>query len=325
MGVGVICGLLAGALWGLIFLFPRLLPEFSAAEQMTGRYLAFGFVSCLLCWPVWRQLRLRLTRADVNALLKLSLVGNVMYFFCVALAVRYAGVAPASLVVGILPITITLASAWRPPYSALPHPPLALKQLLWPMVVVAAGLVCINVDAFQHAKLEFRTYTQVALGVTSALAALACWTYFAVANARYLQTQRHFSSHEWNNLTGLMTGAWALILLPWVMSSSPESATPRPWNFFILMCFTMALGASVIGAALWNVASRRLPITLTGQLIVSETVFALLYGFVHAQRWPRLLEWAAVMLLICGVWWAVKRHAAAPSLAHNAKTDGDIG
>jgi EamA domain-containing membrane protein RarD len=53
MAVGVMCGLLAGALWGLIFLFPRLVPEFSAAEQMIGRYLAFGLMSCLLTWPIF--------------------------------------------------------------------------------------------------------------------------------------------------------------------------------------------------------------------------------------------------------------------------------
>jgi len=90
------------------------------------------------------------------------------------------------------------------------------------------------------------------------------------------------------------------------------------------MCIVVALGASVIGAALWNMASRRLPITLSGQLIVSETVFALCYGFVHAQRWPRILEWAAIVMLIAGVCWAVKKHAVPAGLTPNAVIDGEM-
>lgn len=323
MAVGVMCGLLAGALWGLIFLFPRLVPEFSAAEQVAGRYLAFGLMSCLLTWPVWRHLRQRLTRADIHALLKLSLVGNVLYFFFVALAVRWAGVAPASLIVGILPITITLLGAWWIPQTPSPQRHLPLGQLFLPLLLVLAGIVCVNLDVFHYAALESRTQVQVGLGVVAALAALACWTYFAVANAHHLQLHRHFSSHEWNHLTGVMTGFWVLILLPLVGLTSPETPNPRSWGFFVLMSCVVALGASVIGAALWNMASRRLPITLSGQLIVSETLFALLYGFLHAHRWPRPLEWAAVFLLIGGVCWAVKKHAANASLSHNTLIDGD--
>ncbi|MNY46200.1 Inner membrane protein YtfF [compost metagenome] len=59
---------------------------------------------------------------------------------------------------------------------------------------------------------------------------------------------------------------------------------------------------------LWNSASRRLPLTLSGQLIVFETLFALLYGFVYLQRLPTLLESLAIALLIGGVLWAVRRH-----------------
>ncbi|MEG1117846.1 MAG: EamA/RhaT family transporter, partial [Janthinobacterium sp.] len=51
------------------------------------------------------------------------------------------------------------------------------------------------------------------------------------------------------------------------------------------------------------------PVTLSGQLILSETLFALLYGFVYAQRMPRPLEWAAMLLLTAGVLWSVRRHA----------------
>jgi hypothetical protein len=57
------------------------------------------------------------------------------------------------------------------------------------------------------------------------------------------------------------------------------------------------------------------PMTLSGQLILFETLFALLYGFIYQQRLPRLLESAAIVLLIAGVLWSVRVHAVQKQLA----------
>jgi len=62
---------------------------------------------------------------------------------------------------------------------------------------------------------------------------------------------------------------------------------------------------------LWNAASRYLPLSLSGQLIVFETLFALLYGFLHEGRWPRGLEAAAIVLMLAGVLWSVRLHRPA--------------
>ena len=63
----------------------------------------------------------------------------------------------------------------------------------------------------------------------------------------------------------------------------------------------MAVVASILGNAFWNRASRLLPLTLTGQMIVFETLFALLYAFAWQRRWPSLLELLAIVLLVGGV------------------------
>lgn len=59
----------------------------------------------------------------------------------------------------------------------------------------------------------------------------------------------------------------------------------------------------------WNIACRRVPVTLPGQLILFETLFALLYGFIHQHQWPRPLQWAAMVLLASGVRWSARVHA----------------
>ena len=57
----------------------------------------------------------------------------------------------------------------------------------------------------------------------------------------------------------------------------------------------------MLGNALWNRASRLLPLTMVGQMIVFETLFALLYGFLWEGRWPTGLEAIAMVLLVSGV------------------------
>ena len=86
-------------------------------------------------------------------------------------------------------------------------------------------------------------------------------------------------------------------------------ASGRDWTLFWTVNGLLALGASVIGNHLWNVASRKVPLTLSGQLILFETLFALLYGFVYKQQPPRGLEVAAMVLLAVGVLWSVRIHA----------------
>ena len=50
------------------------------------------------------------------------------------------------------------------------------------------------------------------------------------------------------------------------------------------------------------------PLTLSGQLIVFETLFALLYAFIWRQSGPNLLEGAAIVLVVGGVCWSMRQH-----------------
>ena len=131
-------------------------------------------------------------------------------------------------------------------------------------------------------------------------------------NARYLQRNPHFSSNEWSALYGISSGALSAALTAAALLVGGigwTSGSGRVWGTFWAVNAAVALGASLIGNNLWNMASRRLPLTLSGQLIVFETLFALAYGFVYDGRWPRPLEIAAIALLIAGVGWSVRLHA----------------
>ena len=56
MGTGVLYALAAGLMWGLVFVGPLLLPEYPAALQSVGRYLAFGLIALPLAWADRRGL-----------------------------------------------------------------------------------------------------------------------------------------------------------------------------------------------------------------------------------------------------------------------------
>lgn len=306
---GVLCGLLAGAMWGMVFIVPELLSAFSPLEMAVGRYIAYGAIALGLMLPRLGRLYARLERSDYAALVRHALAGNIVYYMLLALGVKLAGVAPTSLIIGVLPISVTLMG--RKDHGALP-----LRQLALPLLVAAAGIACINVDVFMHAGAAGSSTLQTLLGVLCATGALLCWSWYTLDNARYLKRNPHFTSAEWSALYGLSSGLIALLigaaaLAVWhgdVLGAAGK-ASGRDWTMFWITNSLLALGASVIGNHLWNIASRRVPVTLSGQLILFETLFALLYGFIYKQQWPRPLEAAAIVLLAAGVMWSVRVHA----------------
>ena len=315
MWTGVGCGLLAGAMWGMVFIVPELLAAFSPLEMAVGRYVAYGAIALLLMLPRLRNLVGRLDRSDYFALLRHALAGNIVYYMLLALGVKLAGVAPTSLIIGVLPIAVTLMG--RHDHGAVP-----LRQLAMPLLVTGAGIACINIDVFQHAAAAGTSLSNTVLGVVCATGALLCWSWYTLDNARYLKRNPHYSSAEWSALYGLSTGLIALVLGAMALAifhgdvtGAGGAASGRDWTLFWTCNSLLALGASVIGNHLWNVASRRVPVTLSGQLILFETLFALLYRFIYKQQFPRPLEIAAIVLLIAGVTWSMHVHAQEEELS----------
>ena len=294
---GTAAGVLAGALWGLVFIAPRLTPDFSAVQISVARYLAYGLLALPLLLPVRRQL-LKLSRADWIALVWLGLTGNVIYYICLAVAVNLAGPAPTSLIIGLLPVVITLVGTREA--GAVP-----LKRLLLPLLLVIAGVVAISLNGLV---LSPSDWLRQGLGFLAAAGALLCWTIYAVLNARCIARLPDISGQTWSLLLGIVTAAECSVFAVPAFLLSPVPADRGTWLTFLGVSFGIALLASVIGNSLWNFASRRLPLTMTGQLVVFETLFALVYSFGWEGRWPKPLELIAIAALLGGVWWCVSRH-----------------
>ncbi|SFG01702.1 Threonine/homoserine efflux transporter RhtA [Duganella sp. CF458] len=295
ISLGIIAGIIAGAFWGLVFLAPELTRGFTPIQLSAGRYVAYGLIAAILVSRSWRRLFATLTWREWKALAWLSFTGNIIYYFFLAKAVQTGGIAMASIVIGLLPVVITLVGSRDA--GAVP-----LRSLLPSIALSTAGLSCIS---WQHLQ------SGSPAGLLYASGALASWTAYAVGNSRWLARLQSVTPHEWSMLTGLVTGAEALLLAVPALSSGAPQHSASEWLYFAAVVTSVAILCSIIGNGFWNYASRALPLTLTGQMIVFETLFAALYGFLWEARWPTIVETLAMGLLVSGV--------ASCALAHGPK------
>jgi drug/metabolite transporter (DMT)-like permease len=285
----------------MVFIVPELLPAFSSLELAVGRYIAYGAIAFGLAAPQLGRLFGKLTGAHYVAMVRQAMSGNIIYYLFLAVGVKLAGVPATSLIVGMLPISVTLFG--RNDQGAAP-----LRALAWPLAMVGAAVIAMNADVFMHAKEQGGDPFVTFLGVLCATGALFCWTYYALDNARFLKKHPEFSGALSSGVISLVIAVVAFVLYGDQVTGAAGVASGRDWTKFVIANFLLALGASVIGNHLWNVASRRVPLTLCGTLILSETLFAFLYGFIYQQRLPRPLEVLAIVLMVAGTAWSVSVH-----------------
>jgi drug/metabolite transporter (DMT)-like permease len=296
---GLACGMGAGALWGLVFLAPEVISGFSPLQQAVGRYLAYGALSLFLIAPRWRSIAARLTPRLLWALAWLALAGNLFYYVLLASAVQMGGIAMTSLVVGFLPVAVTIIGSREA--GALP-----LRQLAPSLLLCVAGALCIGWQAVVMPG-DGPVATRLT-GFFCAVGALASWTAFAIGNNHWLRRQPDMPAQDWNLLIGLATGAQALLFLPVVLLIGLGDHDAAAWTKFASVSFAVALLASIVGNMLWNRMSRLLPLTMVGQMILFETGFALLYGFLWERRLPTPLEGTAFLLVIGSVITCITAH-----------------
>ncbi|MBD9379043.1 DMT family transporter [Pseudoxanthomonas sp. PXM04] len=309
MWVGTLYALAAGLMWGLVFVGPLLLPEYPAALQSVGRYLAFGLIALPLAAFDRAELR-RLRAADWREALKLAAIGNLLYYLCLASAIQRAGAPVPTMIIGTLPVVIAISANLRNGHrdGRLPWGRLAPS-----LVLIVLGIACVNQVELQALRDDPQADPwRYASGALLALIAVACWTWYPLRNADWLRAHPDRSPRAWATAQGVAILPLALLgyaLLWGVMelrgADFPMPLGPRP-EFFIALMVAIGLFASWLGTLCWNQASQRLPTALVGQLIVFETLAALAYAFMLRGQMPRPLTLIGIGLLIGGVLWAVR-------------------
>jgi drug/metabolite transporter (DMT)-like permease len=294
-------------MWGLVFVAPILLPEYSPIALSLGRYLAFGLVALALAWRA-RAALATLTRDQWRVALALAAIGNLVYYAALAAGIQAAGAPLASVIIGTLPVVIAVTAnrtAVRHREARLPW-----RALLPSSVLIAIGILGVNHEEVSRA--EAFVGTRHVWGIALTLVALAAWTWYPIRNARFMKAHPDVSSGTWATAQGLATLPLALgvaVVYGLFLGATLPPATwtplgPRPWAYVGLM-LAMAIGASWLGTLLWNRASRLLPTALAGQLIVFETLAALAYAYSLRGSAPGLVASGGIVALMLGVILAV--------------------
>ncbi|MCH5549857.1 DMT family transporter [Pseudomonas syringae pv. syringae] len=298
---GIAYGVCAGLCRGVIFLGPQLTPGLSGLQFAVLRFLCYGAISAALLMPRWKRICAKLTMADWKSLFWLSLIGNLIYYALVGTSVQLVGIATTSLIVGLIPVFVTLAG--RHDLNAV-----SLHKLVPSLCCAVGGVVLISWHALINGD-RHDTLTNTA-GILCAAGALVTWSWYAVSNARRLAQVASVSSHDWALLTGVMTGAQSMLLAAPVLGLQAGTHGDSEWLHFYLVAGGVALLSSVVGGACWNQASRLLPLALSGQVLVIETLAALVFGFLWEHRLPDSYEISAIALLVTGVVWCLSCHRA---------------
>ena len=305
---GVLYALLAGLMWGLIFVGPLLVPEYPAVLQSMGRYLALGLIALPLAWLGRARLR-QLSVKDWWTALALTMMGNLIYYFCLASAIQRTGAPVSTMIIGTLPVVLPVCANLL--YSQRDGK-LPWRRLFPALICIALGLVCVNVAELQHGLPDFSPW-RYGSGIVLALIAVVCWAWYARENPdkppmMWATAQALVTLPL--SLVGYIAACW------WLQGQHlnfPLPFGPRPAVFIALM-LAIAVLCSWVGALCWNVASQRLPTVILGPLIVFETLAGLLYTFLLRQSLPPLLTLSGILLLVLGVVSAVRARPEKPVL-----------
>ncbi len=319
---GLLFALAAGLMWGLVFVAPVMLPGYAPALLTVGRYLAFGLIAVPLALALDRRALRELRPGDWWEAAKLSLIGNFLYYLCLSAAIQRAGAPLPTMIIGTLPVVIAICANHR---NRVRDGHLPWAKLTPSLLLIAAGLACVNRDELAVLQAEAGDPRRYAEGALLAIAAVACWTWYPIRNADWLRAHSDRSPRAWATAQGLVTLPMALVgllLLALAYLMAPGKLIPADYAFplgdrplaYVGLMAAIGLCSSWLGTLCWNEASQRLPTSLSGQLIVFETLAALAYAFAWKQRMPPPATLAGVALLIAGVVWALRikpvKHAA---------------
>jgi drug/metabolite transporter (DMT)-like permease len=295
--LGIAAGVGAGAFWGMTFVAPLLLPGVGHTDLTVGRYLSSALLSLgfLVFMALRGRLRLPTARQGLDALW-LSVLGYTGYYLVLVWSVEAVGAALPALIVGTIPLWMMLLG--KPQH-------LRWAALLPGLLLTAGGLSLMVMQPDGEAMVGGPGLWS---GIGWAVLAMVSWTAFGLLNARWMRRHPDVDSTLWANWLGVAAGLGSLGL--WVVDGSPVGTlVARPdFGLFVAVCVVTGIGAAWVASVLWNVASRRLSTSLLGQLIVSETVFALIYAFAWKRDWPAPLQLLACVLFVAGILASIRAH-----------------
>jgi drug/metabolite transporter (DMT)-like permease len=286
--------------WGLIFVVPYFMNDFTTLEVVIGRYLFYGSLSTLLFLKAkFHKLFCYARFVWIKAIL-FSLVSTIGYYIFLVLGLRYSSPAISALILGISPITIAFYGNWKEKETSF-------KSLLIPSLLILVGLITINAPEF----ILTPSPTKYSLGLLFTFIALLAWTWYVVVNSKFLKNHPNILSSDWATLIGAGSLFWTFLF---ILALAPFFETPHSLQKYL--SFNFLIGSAVsgilsswVGAFLWNRASFYLPVSLAGQLTLFETIFGVIFYYTLIQTLPSFIECVGITILLSSIIYGIRKFA----------------
>ena len=172
MFIGLLFAVGACFVWGLIFVIPQYLSDFSAVEVVLGRYFTYGLLSIILFFRGgFACLRRYNTQTWVYAFL-FGLLSNLLYYLGLVAGLRFASPTLTVMVIGMAPILIALYGNWQ-------AREISYRELSIPCLWIGFGLILVNVVEVDWS-FQATSLSHYLIGLGGILVALLAWTWYAV-------------------------------------------------------------------------------------------------------------------------------------------------
>ena len=288
--LGILAGIATGMLWGIVFVVPLALPDFTPLELSLGRYLFFGIASCFTLRRTLSDFK-SFSLRDKWQVLALSASGFWLYTILLFWAVNEAGGVLSTLIIGLLPITIPLVAKRSLKLD---------KFFVLGLSLIFSGLLVLQLAP--HVSQAVPALT--AKGLIPLLSCLVMWTWFGIKNTEFVQ-KYPAAKVSLTNLMGLSSFV-ILAVIGAALVDLPGLLHHPHFGAFIMWSAVIGFGSSWAANVLWNICSKNCPATISGPLVVAETTFGLFYNFAFQARLPTGPEAAAILVFGLGVFLAIR-------------------
>lgn len=281
---GIVAGIISGVFWGTPFVAPMILNQHSALDVTFGRFFFFGIAGLFFLPNVIRLFRQFSIREKIMVF-ALATSGFWLYMLFLSLGVQGSSGVIGSLIIGSLPVTITLFS--KPNFN--------LRCFL------GLGLILLGLGFLLYPQIASGNMSFTWHGLTYLLIALFMWTWFAIKNSHFMAARPFIKSTDYSSLIGVVN---FVVIIPIYLASGNSIIHlihAADMMTYLVCSLVLGLGASWLANVFWAYSATHCPPAVGGTLIVSETVFGLLYSFIYFKRLPFLNEYMAIAFLIVGV------------------------
>lgn len=203
-----------------------------------------------------------------------------------------AGVPTSGMLMALIPLNVALRSNRAGNGIVLPW-----KKLIPPLLLILLGLWVGNIEEFSMVR-DCMSASDYWIGFTFSFISMLLWTWFPIKNGQWLIRHPKVPPVVWTTVQGASIFP-ATLLIFLVMSAERIEAGesllgPTP-GLFIFLLLVAGIACGWGGMALWNLMSARLPVALSGQMIVFETIFSVIYTLIYRKQAP---DWTLVLGLI---------------------------